>query len=226
MTSKDFALATAPEAAAATERQSTAAQMYKAETDESMAIESLLDQYRQGGAGFVPAIKEDHYFALVFENYNSFGLLTTPWKHKRLNHLIRQFKADFVCGVELQTNWLMAPPDKQFEQVIGLGKARSSVMAHNRHETIKLDQQGGVGLMALGRVSNMIMERHKDDTGLGRWASLLVGNASKKTRIITAYQPTIPSPKKRTSTSQTKQVGWGTVWAQHIRYFRKSGNPR
>ena len=123
MTSKDFALATAPEAAAATERQSTAAQIHQAETDETMAIDSLLAQYWRGGAVFVPEIKEDHYFALVFKNFNSFGLLITPWKHKRLNHLIRQFKADFVCGVELQTNWLTAPPDKQFEQIIGVGKA-------------------------------------------------------------------------------------------------------
>jgi hypothetical protein len=226
LTHTSFKESTAPTATAAAELRCTAEQIHHANTDEAAAIEAILARYKTGGAGFVPSEKEDNYFALLFENFNSFGLNTTPWKHNRLNQLIRQYKTDFVCGVELQTNWPMAPPDKQFEQIIGRGKARGSVTANNKNERIKIDQQGGVGIMALGRVSNMILARQVDETGLGRWASLLVGTMQKKTRIVTAYQPTIPAPKKRNKSSTTKQVGWGTVWAQHLRYFRGTGNPR
>jgi len=58
------------------------------------------------------------------------------------------------------------------------------------------------------------MDSGSDESQLGRWSWIRIGNPDKCTRIVIAYNPVDPG--------RVDGAG-GTVWEQHCRYFDKQG---
>jgi hypothetical protein len=82
--------------------------------------------------------------------------------------------------------------DQWFERIFGKFKATRSCLAYNKTEiaiTKKL-QPGGVGVLAADDVVHRIIEQGRDESGLGRWAWLLLqGRRGVKIRVISVYRP-------------------------------------
>jgi hypothetical protein len=71
-------------------------------------------------------------------------------------------------------------------------------------------QVGGCGITVLEEYASMKVGHGTDSTGLGRYCwVLLQGRQDTKVRLVTAYRPV---ENKRDA---------GSVWNQHVRYFRK-----
>ena len=54
-------------------------------------------------------------------------------KIRNLDALRKRYKVDFVAGCESQTNWFEVPNGLGFSELIGLGKEKRCVTAHNVH---------------------------------------------------------------------------------------------
>jgi hypothetical protein len=74
----------------------------------------------------------------------------------------------------------------------------------------KWHQVGGCGITVTEEYASMKVEHGVDDTGLGRYCwVVLQGRMKTRVRIVSAYRPV----------ENNRDVG--SVWNQHVRYFRK-----
>jgi hypothetical protein len=94
------------------------------------------------------------------------------------------------------------------------------VRSQHQQSKDKAGSMGGTCVTAVGQFLVFVTEAGVDASGLGRWLWHYVGGGGvKRTRLITAYQPSNPGKKT-----------WGeTVWDQQRRYFESRGevrNPR
>ena len=86
-----------------------------------------------------------------------------------------------------------------------------AVVGHNVHENVSKVQEGGVSLMMIGPLLEQYNFEHsgKDDTGLGRWVSMVLeGEDGIVTRIVCCYNPCYNAKK-----------GSRTTYQQQRRYF-------
>ena len=77
---------------------------------------------------------------------------------------------DLFAGCETQTDWRFAEEHKKFENLLGQGQERKSVVDYNTSEQkITRRQHGGTAMMAMGRLSSQVSEAKTDESKLGRW---------------------------------------------------------
>ena len=88
----------------------------------------------------------------------------------------------------------------------------NTATGHNKHYTgNKKMLYGGTMLLAQGQQCHRVASSGADERGLGRWAwFLLHGKDRIKTRVVTAYRPC----------KTTKLTSTGTVYNQHLQYFK------
>ena len=192
--------------------------LQSARSRETREIRQLVELLDDGGVGFLPRTKSTGYTRIMYENWNSLGIGSVghSWKIDRINQLSQSLDIDIICGVETQCNWDMVPATSQFCNIIGRSKAKKGISGHNIHEKICRDQQGGTAIMALGRLTEVIIDLGTDTSGLGRWSWIRVGTNGVTTRIVTAYMPCKP---------RNNSAG-KTVWDQHRRFFHSKGDFR
>ncbi len=183
---------------------------------ENREMRSMLELLQDGGVGYMPERKTHGWIRIMFENWNSLGILTQSWKLDRLNYLIKCLNIDIVAGCECQTDWSMVNHDNQFHSLLVPGKAKKGIASHNKTERIQRDQIGGTAISGVGRICDVIQEVGSDDTGLGRWSWISLHGGTTTTRIISAYLPRKPNRNSRGR----------TVWEQHKRYFEARGDMR
>ena len=145
-----------------------------------------------GGTGYLPTRKQHGWVRLIFENWNSLGVGTQSWKLDRLNYLIKHLQIDVLAGCESQCNWSKVDPNHQFLALLAPGLAKKGVASHNKTENISRDQAGGTAIAGLGRICDVINAVGMDETGLGRWSWIQLGQGDTTTRVITAYLPHKP----------------------------------
>lgn len=87
------------------------------------------------------------------------------------------------------------------------------VAAHNIHSNTGRLQYGGTMLLTTGDLSDKVLEKGTDPTGLGRWSWLYVKGRDRGTRIIGAYRPNASAPHQHR-----------TVYSQHQQYLRPLGD--
>ena len=85
------------------------------------------------------------------------------------------------------------------------------MVGHNSHENISRVQEGGSSLLLFGTLIGQYNFEYsrKDDTGLGRWVSMVLqGQNDIVTRIVCAYNP-----------YHNNKKGSRTMYQQHCCYF-------
>ena len=121
--------------------------------------------------------------------------------------------ADIYGGVESRTNWSMLPATHCIERILHTREGGQVIAAHNEHEKFSIAQQGGTFLAATAETAEIISEKGKDTTGLGRWSWFKLSGTTTTTRIVVAYA----------ACKSRKQAHSATI-AQQRRYWRLQGN--
>lgn len=153
-----------------------AAEIYHAGQDEAQIVQEILSQWKQGGHGYVPEVKEDDVVRLTNENVNNLGLYAKGnWKVKKLGNLNNKYQADGTLMQELGTNWSMVPDNLQPDTLFGGAKRSKIVVAHNVHERFSRCQQGGTAVVAFSRLAGFVQDSGRDKSGLGRYSWVKVG---------------------------------------------------
>ena len=147
------------------------------------------------------------------ENPN--GLNTSMKDNEKLDkakELIDELEADVVAYSEHRINCRHKRNKNGMAQMFKGGEAElRAVVGHNVHENISKVQEGGVSLMMVGPLLQQYNFEHsgKDDTGLGRWVSMVLeGEDGIVTRIVCCYNPCYNS-----------KAGSRTTYQQQRRYF-------
>lgn len=185
----------------------TAAMM---ESREARRVAELLED---GGLGYIPREKETQFVRVAFENVNSIG---PGWKIDKLNKdVIPSLEVDVFLFNELQQDWRAVPTEKRFIHQLQPGISRRGLFANNQTErSLGKDQPGGTGLVAMGRISDLVREIGCDNTQLGHWCWITIdGGAGVKTRIVSVYNPV-----------QSRNGKGHTVWEQHQRFYQRNGD--
>ena len=149
------------------------------------------------------------------ENFNSLRVTSGNSKINAINNLLRDFKADMLCGCKTQVDWRMVPQDRRFHNLFGRGAETRSIIAHNINERMRTNQFGGCAIMALGTLSPQVIGSGVDTTGLGHWCWVHLGIGAKTTRVVMAYQP-----------SNSGRSAGTTVKDQQSRYCCALGDTR
>ena len=142
-------------------------------------MRQLLELLQDGGVGYVPKKKASGWVRLMFENWNSLGVLSQSWKVDRLNQLITNLQVDVVAGCETQCDWTVVPAHRQFSQLLCPGTTTVSVAANNTNESIAREQMGGTAVAAIGRLGDIVSDKGCDSTGLARWTWLKLGSGQR-----------------------------------------------
>jgi hypothetical protein len=187
-----------------------------AKDHECREMQRTIELLEDGGIGYMPEKKTHGWVRIMFENWNSLGILTQSWKFDRLNYLVKSLNIDIVAGCECQTDWSKVDTDNQFHSLLAPGRAKKGIASHNNTERIHRDQPGGTAITGVGRICDVIQEVGSDKTGLGRWSWITLHGGTTTTRIISAYLPRRPNRHSKGR----------TVWEQHTRYFQQQGDMR
>ena len=162
--------------------------------------------------------KKFGFTRIAFENVNSLGVGAKSQfnnefrKVTRIKQLARQLELDILGHAETRANWPLLHHHRQLSQLFQSDTQLRTVTGHNSHEQYSTTQEGGTSLMAFDEIATKVTSTSSDETGLGRWCSMLFeGKEGYKCRVITAYQPC----------KQPKNGHYSTTYNQHRRYFRK-----
>lgn len=164
--------------------------------------------------GVAPSQKTEGVTRLIYENLNGIQTrLTNNDKLEKMRDLIDELGADIAAFTELQVNWRHKDNVNGLSQMFKGGESEvRSVAGHNVHETGGgKRQQGGTGLVLNGPLIEQydFEASGKDDSGLGRWAVMVLrGQDGLTTRIVCGYNPC-----KSASTATRSS------YQQHRRYF-------
>ncbi len=73
----------------------------------------------------------------------------------------------------------------------GSKAALQSIVAHNIHENVGMNQQGGMSLLLFGHLTEQLghNESGKDETGLGRWVVMTLQGDGVRMRVVCGYSP-------------------------------------
>jgi exonuclease III len=165
--------------------------------------------------GVAPGSKPDGVWRLIYENLNGIqSRLIDNDKLDKAKSIIDDMEADIVCYNEHRLNLMHKDNKNGFSQMFNGGDAEiRSVAAHNTHEgrAVGKVQEGGTAMLLFGGTIDQYdyEASGKDETGLGRWVSMvLVGENGMVTRIVTCYNP-----------CYNKTQGSRTSYQQQRRYF-------
>ena len=192
---------------------------YHLANEESTALRQVIatsaSMQKLNKYGHIPRLKPSHSIRIAMENFNSLCVLSGNEKINELNNICREYTVDILCGCETQIDWRQVPQARKFQNLFGAGTETRSVVAHNINERMRPNQFGGCAMMAFNTISFQVISTGVDTTGLGRWCWMLLGSGRKRTRIITAYQP-----------SNSGRSAGTTVKDQQARYFQSLGDAR
>ena len=171
--------------------------------------------------GVAPSQKAEGVTRLIYENMN--GIPTRLMNNEKLEkarELIDELGADIAAFTELQVNWRHKNNVNGLSQMFNGGESEvRSIAGHNVHESdCGQRQQGGTGLVLNGPLIEQFdfEASGKDDTGLGRWVTMVFrGQDGLTTRVICGYNPCKSAPKATRSSYQ-----------QHRRYFIRQEKDR
>lgn len=167
---------------------------------EQREMNSLLELFSHGGAGFMSERKRPGWIRLMFENFNSIGVGTQDWKIDRLNALIESLEVEVLLGCETNIDWRMLGDFQQLLDLLKPGTAKRGVVSHNTTgDMLQRAQRGGTVVTTFGRLCDVVSTTSgcgRDSTGLGRYSWIKLGNDLVSTVIALAYLPCRPSNSK------------------------------
>lgn len=176
---------------------------------------SGVDEYLLRVHGVAPGSKPEGVWRLIYENLNGIqSRLAGNDKLDKIKGVIDDMEADIACFNEHRLNLQHKENRNGFSQMFKGGEAEiRSVAAHNCHEgkDVGKVQEGGTAMLLYGdTIEQYDFEASgKDDTGLGRWVSMVFrGENGLVTRVVTCYNPCYNTNK-----------GSRTSYQQHRRYF-------
>lgn len=172
--------------------------------------------WKDGQYGHAPKEKDDDLIRIYFENFNSLSLFSTGKsqrrKMRRLNQILKEYRADCMAGVELCTDWRFVEHNQRFLELFGKGTQVRGIASNNvTDRKINRDQHGGTSILALDRFASFVQEVGYDETG---W--IKVGGGGKVTKIFSLYQPCDPG----------NNTAGLTVWDQQRLFFETKGDGR
>jgi hypothetical protein len=132
-------------------------------------------------------------------------------KVKRAKEIHDKLKVNIIAYNELQLNMRHPQNVNGFNQLFqGRETELQSIVAHNVHENIGWNQQGGMSFMLFGPlIEQLDMDQSgKDDTSLGQWTVLTLQGVGSLTHIICSYNP-----------CGNNKPDSGTVYQQHHQFF-------
>ena len=107
--------------------------------------------------------------------------------------MIDDLEVDLVALPEHKVNCRHKLNRNGFRQMFHGGEADiRAVAAHNVHKNVSKHQEEGTALLAYGSIVEQYDFEHsgKDNTGLGRWVSMVFrGSEGVTTRIVCGYNP-------------------------------------
>ena len=107
---------------------------------------------------------------------------------------------DIYGGVETRTNWSMLPGTHHINRILDLRDGSCSITAHNEHEQFSIAQQGGTFLAATTAAAELVSDKGKDPTGLGRWCWFKLSGTTATTRIVVAYAACVSRKQAHSAT--------------------------
>ena len=163
--------------------------------------------------GVAPGKESDGVTRLVMENPNGFNtIIRNNTKLGKAREIIDELQADVVAYTEHRINCRHKRNRNGMSQMFRGGETEiRRLVGHNTHENISRVQEEGSSLLLFGTVLGQYDFEHsgKDDTGLGRWVSMVFqGQNDIVTWIVCAYNPCYNTKK-----------GSRTTYQQHRRYL-------
>ena len=123
----------------------------------------------------------------------SFWLSNNP-KAKLLKYLLKKYQVDALGLQETCINWSEFKNSQTLASLLRDGTIEiKSVHSYNIHETenIGRKQRGGTATLLRGELAGRVIDRGKDETGLGMWSWYRIrGEPGCRSRIVSAYAPT------------------------------------
>lgn len=162
--------------------------------------------------------KKDGIIRIVSQNIGCLGIASkaNP-KQDSAIEWIHKHEVDIIGWQEVGVAFDMLKGHESFHERIRDPRwnKRRIVQANNVHDKNDAFQWGGTSLIAIDEAAVRIKEVTKDESGLGRWCTMLFeGKHNHKVRIISAYNPC--------KTTDVRKVH--TVYNQHRRVFNAKGN--
>lgn len=176
---------------------------------------SGVDEYLLRVHGVAPGSKPEGVWRMIYENLNGIrSRLSDNDKLDKIKSIIDDMEADIACFNEHRLNLQHKENKNGFSQMFKGGEAEiRSIAAHNSNEGKEVGkvQEGGTAMLLYGETIEQydFEASGKDDTGLGRWVSMVFrGENGLVTRVVTCYNPCYNS-----------NAGSRTSYQQHRRYF-------
>ena len=164
--------------------------------------------------------KKESTLRLMLHNVNCLSANSQDTKSRKLIQTIAHKQIDVAMLTEIGLYWPLVPTkDKWYERTRLSFQSSRSILACNSTEPdrTRINQYGGVAVIAVDDVSHRVVGQGQDSTGLGRWAWMLFeGKQGHKLRVISVYRP-------------VESIGPSTVFTQHERFFytkNQDVNPR
>jgi len=186
-------------------------------------------EWKRGGHGHIEDAKPNNRIRVLLENYNNLQYFTDERERRKINTIEstrRRLRADVTAGVETGVDWTLAQKAgmNSFHDLFGMGEDKKSACSHNVTEQNMKSQPGGTCMMAYGVFSSHVKNasqdpnKGKDKRGLGSYCSLVTtGKSAKPVRLVVYYRP------NEESRHRTPKRGRQTVFAQHMREFKRKG---
>eukprot|EP00956_Cyclotella_meneghiniana_P022756 scaffold43409_cov41-Cyclotella_meneghiniana.AAC.5 len=154
---------------------------------------------------------------VIYQEKRKLNIIGPRWKVDKLNKdIIPSLEVDVFMLNELQRDWRATPKEEHLTQVLLPGVAKHGVVVANNttERSLGRDQPGGTGILALGRMSDLVTETGQDTTGLARWVwiTIIIG-LGIRTRLVAAYNPVRPNNGKG-----------NTVFEQNQRLYQRLGH--
>jgi hypothetical protein len=130
---------------------------------------------------------------------------------EKAKEILDNLEIDIAAYYEHQLNMHHKKNSNGFNHLFKGGEATvKSIVAHNVHEDIGRIQQGGTSLLMFGTLTEQLdhNKSSKDDSGLWRWAVMMLQGDGFRTRIVCAYNP-----------CDNVRLNSGTTYQQHKRYL-------
>jgi hypothetical protein len=126
-----------------------------------------------------------------FTFLNIQGLSVNPksHKHQQIATAIDETEANMSGFVELNLNFKMLGPTRQWADRFQQIRRQHSIHAYNKHDTSEANTlYGGTAQIATGAFSHRAIASGADETGMGRWVwTLFQGKNNTKLRVVSGY---------------------------------------
>ncbi len=122
-----------------------------------------------------------------------------------------ELEVDIAAYCKHQLNMRHKRNSNGFNLLFKGGKAALQlIVAHDVHENVGMNQQGGTSLLLFGHLTEQLdhNESGKDETGLGHWVVMTLQGDGVRTRVVRGYNP-----------CGNSKLNSSTTYQQHRRYL-------